>query len=404
MIKQNLKRKFEKVFHMVLRPFVKLYLESLFNIEVINNPLKEENGAYILLGNHVTAHDPVIINCYTKKYVRFIAGDINYDTPWKKFFLDILGSIPISKNNADRKAVKQLLNFIKGGHPVGLYPEGGRNWSGETEKIIYSTAKLLKLAKAPVYVSTFKGGYLSKARWSQYYKKGKLIIEIKKSINKIEIKSMNVDEIYERIKSDLYHNDYDWQRKNMIPFKGDNKAEHIERVLYLCPTCGNYDTIYSEGNMFYCKSCNSKSIINEYGFIEGDFQYDNVTDWYNWQNKELDVYVFDDTKALETNLIKLQVFSKDNKLKFDGEANFKITKNELLIEKNNTIEKVQVDNIKALSLTLLDSCEFYNSQGEKYRLEFNPKENMSIVMFYRLINKLKKDILDNNKDEILVSS
>ena len=34
---------------------------------------------------------------------------------------------------------------------MSLYPEGGRNWDGATDRLVPATAKLIKLLRIPVY-------------------------------------------------------------------------------------------------------------------------------------------------------------------------------------------------------------------------------------------------------------
>lgn len=223
------------ILHFLLKQPLKLYLKGKFNFYIENNPLKEINEPYLLLGHHVTAFDPIISNVLSKKLIRYIAADANYDNKFKKFLLDQFESIPFSKNRADSRAIRILLNHIKSGHPVGLYPEGGRNWDGTTDFIIPSTVKLMKLLNIPVYAIFYKGGYLSKPRWASHFRKGIMNIEIKKIFSKENIREKSPKDLYKLLVEKLDYNEFDWQKKKWIPFKGKNLAEDIERLLYICP-------------------------------------------------------------------------------------------------------------------------------------------------------------------------
>lgn len=390
--KMKLKRKLEEGIFLTLKYPVKWYFKLRFNTKILINELENVDSPYILIGNHVVAEDPIIANCFTKHLVRFITADTNYDTFWKKTLLNLLGSIRFSKNNFDYKAVKNVITYLNNGYPVGIYPEGGRNWTGETDKIIFSTAKLIKLAKVPVYTALYKGGYLSKPRWSQYYKKGLFEIEITKTLNTNEIIHMNTEEIYKKIESSMYHNDYNWQSCNMIKFVGKKRAEFIERILYLCPHCNALNSFESNSNYFYCKNCNSIYEINEYGFIIGNSEYDTVVDWDKWQKKELKKYCAKENFYLKSKSIYLQKFSNCKKV-YNGLTDIIISSKKLTIIKQDSTENIEISNIKAVSVTLLDIFEFYNNSGEKYRFILNPKKNVSInliyntIKFFRLLKK-----------------
>ena len=123
------------IYHLLKYP-VMLYLKFKFNIKVDRNPLKELKGPYLLLGHHVTAFDPIISNLFSGRLIRYVTADANYDSKLKRFLLNLVEGIPFTKNAADSSAIRRIMRHIRKGHPVGLYPEGGRNWDGSTDFII----------------------------------------------------------------------------------------------------------------------------------------------------------------------------------------------------------------------------------------------------------------------------
>ncbi len=372
--------RFYKLMMIIVKPFLPIRYDIIKN----NSDILHMDKSYLIIGNHVMADDPIIINSHSNKLIRYIASDTNYDTYWKKIILNLGGAIPFSKGNADVKAVKHLLRLTRANKPVGLYPEGGRCWSGETEEIVYSTAKLIKMLRVPVYKVIIKGGYLKKPRWAQYYRKGKIFMDYKVLLNTKQIEEMSEEEIYEEMKKGIYHNEYQWQRENKIEFKGKNKAEHIERLLYICPKCKSIDSIQSRGDKFNCKRCGEEWVIDRYGFIKGEY-FEDTVQWNNWQKKLL--YKKLDLEKIEiiTQEIKFYKFNDKGERIIDGKVNITLNSKHIIIEGNSIYEKLNLKNIKAVSITLLDIFEFYNNKEEKYRIIFNPKSNPSIILFLETI-------------------
>ncbi len=376
------------IIYNVLKYPVMLYLKYKFNIKVDRNPLKELKGPYLLLGHHVTAFDPIISNLFSGRLIRYVTADANYDSKLKRFLLNLVEGIPFTKNAADSSAIRRIIRHIRKGHPVGLYPEGGRNWDGSTDFIIPSTAKLIKLLRVPVYAIFYKGGYLSKPRWAYYFRKGIMSIEIKEIINEDIIARKSIKEIYKTLVEELNYNEFEWQKKHRIPFRGKRLAEDIERLLYLCPECHTINSIISRANNFYCKSCGKEYSINEYGTIEGSSHFSDTVAWNRWQMSQL-------PEIIEKGFFFSNPHISLEKIEGKSREGFKVLlvleQDKLIIEySENQREVIAIGDISGLSITFLDMVEFF-ADGIKYRFTFEPKKHMSVKLFYDLLITVKED-------------
>lgn len=368
--------------HWGLKPLVRLYLNQKFHLQILENPLESLEGPYLLLGHHVTAFDPLMANLLSSRLIRFVASDVNYDAPVKKFFLEHLEAIPFSKNHADSKAVRLLLKHVEAGHPVGLYPEGGRNWDGETERLISSTAKLVKLLKVPVYQIRSFGGYLSKPRWASHFRKGKLQLAVRKILDPEEIRIKSAEEIRILLEEALAYNEYDWQRKARIPFLGKQRAEHIQRLLYLCPQCGSWNTQKSQGNAFQCTACGLHHEVDVYGFLQGSGPFADAAAWNRWQRVALGD-LLEKGFTFENPELSLEVIP-EGRPRTKEKITLIFQRDHLTLKRPSSEEILRFEDLGSLSITLLDVVEFYQGTT-KYRLVFEPEKHMSVKLFYDLL-------------------
>lgn len=375
------------IFYLLKYP-VMLYLKYKFNVKVEHNPLKEVKGPFLLLGHHVTAFDPIISNMFSRRLIRYVTADANYDSRLKRFFLNLFESIPFTKNAADSSAIRKIIRHIKEGRPVGLYPEGGRNWDGSTDFIIPSTAKLVKLLGVPVYAIYYKGGYLSRPRWACHFRKGLMSVEIREIISKDIAARKSVKEIYQMLVEKLNYNEFEWQKKHRILFRGKRLAEDIERLLYLCPECHTINSIISRGNNFYCKSCGKEHKINEYGTIEGSSRFSDTVAWNRWQMSQLPGIIKKGFFFYNPQ-ISLEKIGKRSREKLN--VLLILEPDKLIIEySDNQRESIPIQDISGLSITFLDMVEFFVN-GVKYRFTFDPKRHMSVKLFYDLLITVKGD-------------
>ncbi|MDA3847214.1 MAG: hypothetical protein PF505_11835, partial [Vallitaleaceae bacterium] len=297
--------------------------------------------------------------------------------------------IPFSKNTSDIKSVMQLRKTVKEGYPVNLFPEGGRNWDGSTDEIIRSTAKLIRLLKIPVYTIFYEGGYLSKPRWGQYFRKGQMLIQIKLFLSNEQIKSMPVEALEAAMIDGLIYNEYECQREHMIPFKGKKLAEHVERLVYKCPHCNAYDSFESVGNEFSCSSCKTTYSFNKYGFIEGCVQFDNLVDWYKWQSTYIASLSNSDFSFENQNLL-VDVIHKETNEHDKKHYTVTLNKDYLSIKHSDNTNIVPIKDVKGISVSFQDVFECFIGEN-KYRLTFDPKKHTSIKLFYDMLKYLKSN-------------
>lgn len=374
------------VFYSLLKSPVRTYLSWLFNIHVESNPLKDLKEPYLLLGNHVTNEDPIISSVFANRLVRYIAGDANQDHWLKRILLAMLESIPFAKNTGDAKSIRALVRHVRAGRPVGLYPEGGRNWDGATDKLVPSTGKLIKLLKVPVYGVIFKGGYLSRPRWAAFPRRGKLVMEIKELFGRDVIARKTPEELQAMLEEKLDHNDYAWQRAQRVPFKGKRLAEHIERLLYVCSHCNAVNSIQSSGDIFSCTACNSQYSINIYGEILGCKEFSDTASWNQWQRKQLPGIIAEGFQFVNEDL-PLGKKEVGRKTWHRDSGRLVFTPESLNFSGKKGTETIPLADISGHSITFKDVVEFYCGKV-KYRLRFDPRRHMSVKLFYDLLGTL----------------
>ena len=181
----------------------------------------------------------------------------------------------------------EALRKIKAGANVCIFAEGVRTWDGVTCPILPSTGKLVKSARCGLVTYKINGGYFVSPGWSQSnLRRGPIHGAPVHIYTAEEIASMSVEEINAHINEDLYEDAYASQMASPQKYKGKDLAKYIENLLFICPECGQQNTITSDGNIIKCTSCNSAFVYNEYGMIE-NCKFETVRDLSNWQKEEV---------------------------------------------------------------------------------------------------------------------
>ena len=247
----------------------------------------------LLLFNHATYLDPLFLHLFPKLPVAFLTNREYFRFPWLAFLLNRVGCIPKTKGQADPACIRTALKIRQsGGAHIGVAITEGRNWDGKTDQLMEGTEKLVKKLQLPVVAVVLRGAYLSMPRWCLKRHRGPIYIEYHPIITPSECDILSLEAIRHRILAPYRMDDYQWQQQMHLPYRGDRRAERIERLLFLCPGCHSLESIRSEGNIFFCQTCQRRSIVSEEGFFAGEgnhpaFPFQSPPEWNAWQRSEL---------------------------------------------------------------------------------------------------------------------
>lgn len=291
------------------RPLMKyLFDESFDEIDV--------DGPFLLIANHSTDLDPLILaSCFPRNQLYFVASEHIFRLGLVSKALEwLVAPIPRKKASSGADTVKMCLRRLKAGDSVGLMAEGEATWNGVSTDVFSATGKLVKSSGASLVTVRISGAYLSNPRWGNGFRRGKVEARLVHIYSPEEIEAMSASEVLDAINHDIYENCWERQAENPVKFLGDNRAEHIERAVFLCPSCKGVSTIASEGNYFKCRDCGFHGIVTELGTFEGVNMIPNMYEWDKWQFETLknmdfkqsnrDGVLFFDSDVLLTQILK----------------------------------------------------------------------------------------------------
>ncbi len=332
---------------------------------------KPKSKNFIIIGNHSDGLDPIYIMCSLKKYIRFVAGDHVILNPWARFFLKTVSGWIIKDRDNDASVLfRDMKAAADEGVPTGLFVEGTITPNGETGFFSPRTGQFVKDLGVSLITYRTKGGFFHTPRWGTGLRKGPIRGKVIAEYSAQELQKMTGEEVNEIIKRDIYVNAFEEQRKKPRIYKGKNLAEHIERVLFICPHCEQVGAMHSKGNYLTC-DCGYQVEFGRDGFFhqsQKDLVFDNVLDWDKfqkplWKKKVLetpkDSLIYEEKNQIVYTMIKRKrVELSDNAIlrlykdRFELELNAKQT---IVMPVNKLM---LVLNISVQSLMFIDSEHF----------------------------------------------
>ena len=337
---------------------------------VMPRKVRKLPSPYLVLGNHVGFWDPFVTGTLLPRFTRFVASDAAFKTKIFGFFLTRLGTIPKKKNVRDTQVIRDIIAVIRQGGNVGIFPEAVRNWAGTSFPIDKSIAKLIKLLKVPVVVPIMRGMNLFNPRWAPSIRRAKVVINYSLLFTSEQVAELSEEEIWELLVKEFNHDEVNYQRKEMIPIRSRKRAEHISHALYICPECKTIDSYRCKGNNFHCVECGYNIHIDKYGFFErqgeGELYFDNIRDWYYWEEKFLVDHVLKKMDENTGEMIfkdlnsKVFISEEDSEMQYKGNADISFFTDKIIINYHDIDEEIlNFDDLLTINPQVSEKLEIF---------------------------------------------
>ena len=113
--------------------------------------LQQADAPYILISNHNSASDPILLAYPVKKYeIRFVGKRELTNNKFAEWIVNQLHMIPVSRHATDMTAMRTCMQTLKDGHVLGIFPEGTRHHAELMENVESGAAMIALRANVPI--------------------------------------------------------------------------------------------------------------------------------------------------------------------------------------------------------------------------------------------------------------
>lgn len=145
----------DKAVSFIANKLIDSYIKKYANIKTQGmEKIKDIKSPIIFICNHLSNADGIVMNRLLKDYnVTFVAGVKLTDNKLTKLGFHVAKTIHIKPNSADKEAISKIVNTLKAGNNIMIFPEGTRSRNGkmiEAKKGLLLMAKLSKATIVPM--------------------------------------------------------------------------------------------------------------------------------------------------------------------------------------------------------------------------------------------------------------
>lgn len=130
-----------------------IYRPTLIGFEQI-----PKTGPAVLIANHVSYLDGLMINAACDRPVRFVIDKIIYRKPGIHYFMKLAGAVPIFPKREDvEKALDIISEGLQAGELICIFPEGRLTYTGNLGRFRPGVEYILERDPVPVYPIAIDG-------------------------------------------------------------------------------------------------------------------------------------------------------------------------------------------------------------------------------------------------------
>jgi 1-acyl-sn-glycerol-3-phosphate acyltransferase len=167
-----------RFFRAIMIPFV----HAVARVEVVGRENLPKTGPFILVANHQSFLDPIIVQVICRRPLHTLAKSTQFTGKIMGWVMPRVYAIPTRRYRIEPQAVRVVLRRVAEGEGVGVYPEGERSWDAQLQPFRRGTIRLLLKAGVPVIPCGLAGSYDVWPRWSKKVRRRRVRVEFGKAI------------------------------------------------------------------------------------------------------------------------------------------------------------------------------------------------------------------------------
>ena len=145
----------------LMRFLVWLLIHSIYRLEKNGIENIPEEGAAMLVANHVTFIDALIVAAACPRPTRYVMDHRRFNTPLLRFLFNATRSIPIASAKEDpellQKAYDEIAQGLEQGDLICIFPEGGLTKDGEIQPFRAGIKRIIDRTPVPVVPIALRG-------------------------------------------------------------------------------------------------------------------------------------------------------------------------------------------------------------------------------------------------------
>lgn len=172
-----------------------IFFVPLFRVRVWGRGNVPEVGGALIVSNHQSFFDPVLIGLGLGREVDYMARASLFRNALFRRLIRSLNAFPIKREGVDVAAMREAIARIRQGRLVLIFPEGTRTRDGSLNPIRRGLTLVSERAQAPIVPALIQGAYQAWPRGSRMFRPHRIGVAFGRPISVEEQSRMSSEEL-----------------------------------------------------------------------------------------------------------------------------------------------------------------------------------------------------------------
>ena len=291
-------------------------------VKIVRPPEGKIQGPALVLANHLSFWDfSLVSQALSRNRLTVISNRYYFREKQLKTLLRHLKAIPKTILHADFETVKKTFQAIQEKRVVLMFPEGRLSTDGTNLPVASGIGALIKKLNVPLVFVELSGGYLAEPKWAKGPRRGKVEVEVKKTVKPEAYAALSPAELEAFVAENIRHDEYEFAARRHLRYHAKDFAVGLEGILYLCPSCGKEHVLKTEGDAIFCAACGFRAVLGpDYRFSSPLPALLTIRDWNRLQIAHEERKIAEGNLAMEilVRVKKMDMADPKNDVKGEG--------------------------------------------------------------------------------------
>ena len=169
----------------------RLLAVAIFRIRVRGRERLPAEGGALILSNHQSNMDPVLVALACDRRLNFLARKSLFRFALFRWLIESLDAIPIDREGVGLGGLKETLKRLRRGELVLIFPEGTRTVDGAVAPLKPGFCALARRADVPLVPVAIAGAFAALPRWRSIPRPTSIHVEFGAPLTPAEIENLD---------------------------------------------------------------------------------------------------------------------------------------------------------------------------------------------------------------------